>query len=315
MPPRICTVTPNPNLDRTLTVPDVRLDEVLRATESRVDPGGKGFNVSRALKGLGMESLAIAFLGGADGERLGALLAGHGVTPRAVPIADDTRTCYVVTDAAGSRHLKVNERGPFVAESEAAALFAAVAEEAQPDDLWVLAGSLARGLPDDFYERMVRLLRTRGARSVLDAGGEAMRLGLRALPFMIKPNALEAGELLSASVRTPAEAAVAAARLCDAGVEIVAISLGAEGLVLARGGELVHALPPLVQVHNAVGAGDATVAGMLWALAQGLSLIEMARWGAACGTTAAMRPGTDFGVLADVQAVATEVRVEPLGGR
>lgn len=310
MRPRIRTLTPNPNLDRTLTVPAVRLEEVLRATESRLDPGGKGFNVSRALKGLGMESLAVALLGGADGARLGELLAAHGVAMRAVPIADETRTCYVVTDAAGSRHLKVNEPGPFVTEAEAAALFAVVAEEARPGDLWVLAGSLPRGLQDDFFERLIRLLRMHDARPVLDASGEALRLGLRALPFMIKPNALEAGELLGAPVRTPAEAAQAATRLCDAGVTIVAISLGAEGLVMAQGGHVVHALPPAVQARNTVGAGDATVAGMLWALAQGLPLIEMARWGAACGTAAAMRPGTDFGTLANVRAVAARVSVQ-----
>ncbi len=312
MPPRILTLTPNPSLDRTLTVPAVRLDEVLRATESRVDPGGKGFNVARALAALGMACTPLAFLGGDTGLQLAALMEAAGVAVQPVPITDATRTCYVVTDAQGSRHLKVNEPGPRVSEAESALLFAAVERDARPGDLWVLAGSLPRGLENDFYARLVRLLRAAGARPVLDASGEALRQGLAAAPFLIKPNALEAGEVLGVEISTPGEAARAAVQLCGTGVEVVAISLGAEGLVLGQGAMCVHAQPPMVQARNTVGAGDATVAGILWALAQELPLLEMARWGAACGTAAAMCAGTDFGTRAEVRALAVHVRVEPL---
>ncbi len=161
MPARIFTLTPNPNLDRTLTVPEVILDEVLRADDSRVDPGGKGFNVSRALMQLGMKSVAIAFLGGANGARLVNLMAAHDVSAQAVPIANESRTCYVVTDAGGRHHLKVNEPGPFVTELELQALIAAVEEAVRPGDFWVLAGSLPRGAPDDLFATLIRLLRAR----------------------------------------------------------------------------------------------------------------------------------------------------------
>jgi 1-phosphofructokinase family hexose kinase len=310
MPPRIFTFTPNPNLDRTLTVTDVCLDTVLRAVASRVDPGGKGFNVARALHALGIAGTALAFLGGDTGARLRDMMAGAGVDVQAVPVANETRTCYVVTDAAGVRHLKVNEPGPVVSEAEVAACFAAIGAQVRSGDLWVLAGSLPPGVEQDFYARLIGLLHKMGAHVVLDASGEALRLGLHARPFLVKPNALEAGEALGIEISTPNVAAHAAAQLCAMGVDYGAISLGAEGLVLAHAGESVHAWPPAVQARNTVGAGDAAVAGMLWALAQGLPLDEMARWSVACGTAAAMRPGTDFGPLDEVERVATQVRIE-----
>lgn len=306
--PRIFTFTPNPNLDHTLTVADVRLDEVLRASAARIDPGGKGFNVARALANLGVASRAVAFLGGAAGARLDAMMAAAAIDVRAVPIANETRSCYVVTDAEGTHHLKVNEPGPLVSASEVGALLSVIAEEAQAGDLWVLAGSLPQGVGTHLYAEVIELLHARGALAVLDASGEALRLGLRARPFLIKPNALEAGEVLSVTIDTPQSAARATVQLCGAGVEMAAISLGADGLVLAREGACVHAIPPAVQARNTVGAGDATVAGMLWALARALPLAEIARWGVACGTAAAMRPGTDFGSLEAVAQVAEQVQ-------
>lgn len=310
--PRILTLTPNPGLDVTVTVPEVQLDTVLRASATRVDPGGKGFNVARALSALGMESVALAPLGGHAGARMVEMLAAHRVAIQVVPIAQETRSCYVVTDAAGTRHLKVNEPGPMLTGAEGASLIAAVDAAAQAGDFWVLAGSLPPGLPADFFAQLIRLLQRRGAHAVLDASGEALRLGVAARPFMIKPNALEVADLLGSEVRTLAEAAQAARTLCAAGVEIVAISLGADGLLLAKDGVAVHAQPPAIQPRNTVGAGDASVAGILWALAQGLPPAEMARWGAACGTAATMRPGTDFAPLVEVQAIAAATAVEAI---
>ncbi len=164
MLPRIITVTPNPSLDRTLIVPAVRLDEVLRATATRVDPGGKGFNVARALAALGMQSTPIAYLGGDTGAALEAMMAAAGAPVEPIAIAGATRTCYVVSDAAGTHHLKVNEAGPEVSAAEENALFDALEARVRMSDLCVLAGSLPRGVDDDFYEQLVDMLNGRGAR-------------------------------------------------------------------------------------------------------------------------------------------------------
>lgn len=317
-PLRVVTLTPNPVLDRTLTVPQVLLDTVLRADEVRLDAGGKGFNVSRALKTMGSESVAMALVGGATGALLEEMLHAWGVTTRFVQVHDETRTNIVVTEADGAHHLKVNEAGPQIRPHELEQLLAAIDDVLQPNDLWVLAGSLPRGLPADFYARLIERIGARGGAVVLDASGEPLRQGLQAAPFLAKPNALEAAEATGLPVAGVEEAAAAARRLLAQGVRLPAISLGADGLLLAalEGAatvpEVWHAQPPPIVALNTVGAGDAAVAGMVWALAQGLAAPEVVRYGAACGTAAAARAGVTFATLVEVEAMAQQVVVRRL---
>jgi 1-phosphofructokinase family hexose kinase len=320
-PSRIVTLTPNPNIDRTLTVPRVKLDTVLRALEVRQDAGGKGFNVARQLKALGSESLAMAFVGGDTGRAIAQMMHDGGVATRLVQVADETRLCIVVTEPDGATHLKVNEPGPTISVAEFDALLAAVADEARAGDLWVLAGSLPRGLPVDFYAQVIALLRTQGAHVLLDASGEALRAGVAARPFCAKPNLLELAEATGRPMETVADAAEGARLLCAGGIALVAVSMGPDGLLLAVAGagkepaRIWHAQPPAIQALNSVGAGDAAVAGIAWALAAGHAPAEVARWAVACGTAAAQREGVTFGAHDEVAAVARQVRVEEIASQ
>jgi 1-phosphofructokinase family hexose kinase len=307
MNPRIVTLTPNPVLDRTLTVPTVILNEVLRATDKRDDLGGKGFNVSSALKAMGMDSLALGFVGGATGDRLQQMLAERGIATKLLQISDETRTNIVVTDALGVQHVKVNEAGPLVTELEVEQLATMVEQEARNGDYWVLAGSLPRGVPHDFYARLISCIQNRGGRALLDASGPALLHGLAARPSLIKPNALEVSEATGISATNVAEAASAARSLQARGIETVAISLGAEGMLAARDNDLVYAAPPQVTAVSAVGLGDAALAGMLWALIHDLPFEQVVRWSVACGTAAALKPGTSFATLDEVRTVEAAV--------
>lgn len=309
-PQRIVTLTPNPVLDRTLTVPEVLLDTVLRATEVRFDAGGKGFNVSRALMALGVETLAVALVGGATGRTLEQMLHEQGVATRFVQVHDETRTNIVVTEADGARHLKVNEAGPLVLPAELAAFEAAIEEEARPGDLWVLAGSLPRGMPAAFYAEAIERLRRRGALAALDASGDALRLGLAAQPFLAKPNHLELAEATGLPLASLDEIVEAARAVVRGGVAVAAVSLGADGLLVATDEGAWHARPPAITARNTVGAGDATVAGIVWALLQGETPAGLARWGAASGTAAAARAGVTFGAADDVRRMADLVDVQ-----
>lgn len=314
MAPRIFTVTPNPVLDRTLTVPQLILDDVLRAAEVHLDAGGKGFNVSRALAAMGTPSTAMAFLGGSTGQKLAQMMAARGVLCDFTPIAEETRTNIVVQEPGG-RHLKVNEAGPEIAPDEVQAMLSRIGEVAQEGDIWVFAGSLPRGVAADFYRICIATVQARGARAVLDVNGDSLLEGLRARPFLAKPNLQEAGQATGREVRTIDDAWCALQSLIDGGVIIAAISMGADGLITANGGQFVWARPPSVVARNTVGAGDATVAGMIWALAQGWELEECARYGVACGTTAVTRPGVDFGALDEVKTMAQRILVEEGAGK
>jgi len=311
----IVTVTPNPVLDRTLTVPHITFNEVLRATALQLDCGGKGFNVSRALWALGEESVAMGFVGGATGQMLADSLAGLGIATDFTPIAGETRTSTVVVEVGGKRQIKVNEAGPTVTEAEWMSLLDRVRQRVRPGDIWVLSGRLPPGVPPDFYVRVIGLVQGVGARAFLDTSGAALCLGCTAKPHLAKPNREEVEELVRAGgsvsrIDTDADLLDAARLLLRQGIDLVAVSLGERGLLLTSERRTVWARPPRVRVRNVVGAGDALLAGLVWAAVRGLSLEEMARWGVAAGTAAAMQPGVNFGTRSEVEAVYREVSVE-----
>ena len=306
----IVTVTPNPVLDRTLTVPRIVFNEVMRATSSRLDWGGKGFNVSRALQALGVESAAMGFVGGATGQMLERGLRDLGIATDFVHIAGETRTNIVVTDVGAEQYVKVNEAGPTVQAQELAAFFDQARERVRPGNIWVLSGSLTPGVPPDFYAQLIALVQAGGAKALLDSSGEPLRLGCVAGPYLAKPNAVEAEEVTRRVVSSDAGALGAAEFFLHQGIELVALSLGADGLLLASKQQAVWARPPRVQARNPVGAGDALLAGIAWALERGLPLEEVARWGVAAGTAAAVREGVSVGTRTEVEALYERVRLD-----
>ena len=306
----IYTVTLNPSLDRTLTVPQIIENEVLRAAQVRLDWGGKGLNVSRALKALGGESIALGFCGGATGVVLIDGLHALGIPTRFIPIANETRTCTVIAESGASgRHIKVNEPGPTTSPDEQAALLALVAETAQAGDYWTLNGSLPPGAPVGFYATLIDLVRSHGARVCLDTSGEALLLGCAAHPFLVKPNRAEASAVTGIDIRSAADAQRAVDVFLQQGVQWAALSLGEEGLLLASRGESAWAKPPEIAIQGPTGAGDALLAGLLWAFERSLPVEEVARWGVACGAAAAMLPGTGVGSRSEVEAIYDLTRV------
>lgn len=309
----IITVTPNPALDRTLTVPAIVFDEMVRASESRLDLDGKGVNVSKALGALGVATTILGFAGGSAGEQLARGLAALGFATDFTPVAGETRTNTIIIDAAAQRYVKANEPGPAVQAAELEAFFAHARELAQPGDTWIMSGSLPPGAPPDFFARLIALVQALGARALLDTSGVPLRHGLAARPYLAKPNADEAQELTGHPIAGADDALVAARFFLDQGVELVALSLGAEGLLLASRTQAIHAWPPRVHALNPVGAGDALLAGIAWALERGLALPEVARWGVASGTAAAVRTGTGAAPRAEVEALYDAVQVDVSG--
>lgn len=318
----IYTVTLNPVLDRTLSVPAIIFDEVLRATAVRFDWGGKGFNVSRALKALGGESVALGFTGGTTGQMLERGLEELGIATDLTPISGETRTNIVISEGGSGRYIKVNEAGPLVQEEEQEAFLAKVRQRANPGDCWVLSGSLPPGIPPDFYALLVDLVQAQGGRAFLDASGEPFRLGCAAAPFLVKPNALEAEEATGISIRAGKDprngedaqleesARAAAAFFLGQGVVFVALSLGADGLLFASREGMALVRPPKVPIGNPTGAGDSLLAGLVWALGRGYTPHEIAGWGVASGTAAAMQAGTGVGTFQEVEAIYKQVMIQ-----
>jgi 1-phosphofructokinase family hexose kinase len=308
----IYTVTLNPAVDRELTVPAMEFDSVLRATEARVDFGGKGFNVSRLLKGLGADSTAVGFLGGRAGELLQDGLQSLGIGTDFVWVPGETRTNVSIVNQSHDHYIKVNEKGPLVSEEKQTELLKKIDSLAARGDWWVLAGSLPPGIPDDFYSRIVSVLTKHGANAILDTSGESLRLGCLEHPYLVKPNAEEAQALTGISMESPVETAASAAEIRRLGAQNVVISMGKAGALLhtAEGTWLTHS--PAIQEKNPIGAGDSMVGGLVWALTQGLGLKNALGWGVASGAATASLPGTEVGTRPLIEELFKQVRFEKL---
>jgi 1-phosphofructokinase family hexose kinase len=308
----IYTLTLNPAVDRELTVPAMEFDSVLRATKTQVDFGGKGINVSRLLRGMGVPSTAVGLAGGKAGEILLAGLQTLGIDTDFVWVAGETRTNVSIVTEAGGHYLKVNEQGPVIEPARQQALLDKIGGLAGPGDWWVLAGNLPPGVPDAFYAQIIAVLNGQGAQTLLDTTGEALRLGCQAKPFLVKPNAEEARALTGRPMATPLEIAAGAAAIRALGAQNVVISLGKAGALLQTASStwLVHS--PAVTERNPIGAGDSMVGGLVWALTRGQKLPDALGWGVASGAATASLSGTEVGSPQLIEALLARVSYERL---
>jgi len=308
----IYTVTLNPAVDRELTVPAVEFDSVLRASESRVDFGGKGFNVSRLLKGMQASSTAVGFLGGRAGELLQDGLQSLGIGTDFVWVPGETRTNVSIVTQSHDHYIKVNEKGPLVDAARQRELLEKIDSLARPGDWWVLAGSLPPGIGDDFYARIVSVLNRHEAHAILDTSGESLRFGCTENPSLVKPNAKEAQALTGLPVNTPLEIAAAVAAIRRMGAQNVVISMGKAGALLHTSEGIWLAHSPKIKEKNPIGAGDSMVGGLVWALTQGIALKEALSWGVASGAATASLPGTEVGSRLLIQDLFAQVQYERL---
>ena len=299
----IVTVTPNPALDRTLEVPDLPRGEVVRATATRTDLGGKGLNVARALVTTGHASRVVVPVGGSAGQRLLTAAEQAGLQTVAVPIAADVRTNFSLVEPDG-RVTKINEPGPHLTTGEVAALRAAT-RDALTDATWLATcGSLPPGVPVDSHARLIDDGHVAGVRVAVDASGPALVEALAASPDLVKPNVHELAELVGHPLRCLGEVADAAAKIVARGVGAVVASLGTDGAVLVDRDGRWHATGPDIVVRSAVGAGDALVAGLLAAGGRGPDAL---RRGVAYGAGAAALPGTQFPTSAQLRLDQVQV--------
>ncbi len=279
----IITLTPNPSVDRTLLVEHIRFNEVLRTEPAELDWGGKGFNVSRALKLLNQDVLALAWVGGAAGKMLVDGLNNLGIQTDFIRVEEETRTNTMARELAGEWYIRLNEPGPHIPQDAIDALLQKAANLAKEGDIWVASGSLPQDVPDTFYADLISMVHAKGARVFFDAYDQALRLGVEAHPFLVKPEIAEAEAFAGFPIRNYSDAQRAVLSFLRHGAENVAMTIGGLGVLLATQKEMVLALPPKMKARNFVISGDAVMAGLVYGLAMKLSLTDSARWGAAFG--------------------------------
>lgn len=308
----IYTVTLNPALDKTVEIPGMALDTVNRITEMRTDPGGKGINVSKVIAKLGGESCAVGILGGGSGKMLEKLLKGEPFATRFRFVEGQTRTNLKIIDREGHTNTDINEPGLTVTDADLDALLRELLAELRPGDIVVLAGSLPKGAPQDTYRSWTAACKKAGARVFLDADGALLAEGIKAAPYLIKPNDDELSRLAGRKLETIEELTAEGQKLLERGIERVVISLGGRGALYLRKGSTIYAEGLRVPVGSTVGAGDSVVAALAYAEAQGLSEEEAVRLSTAAGAANVMCSGTQAAEREAVEALLPKVRFSRL---
>lgn len=300
---RIVTLTLNPAMDLSTTAARVEPTRKLRCSLPHYDPGGGGINVARVVATLGGDALAVYPGGGPFGDLLERTLAGLGVPQRRVPIAGDTRESFTVDEGASGLQYRFVLPGPELSAVEQQACLGAIAA-LDPRPSWlVLSGSFPPGVAPMFFDQVVALAQRIGARLVLDCSGEALRhAGQRGGIHLLKPSLSELATLAGGKVEGVAAQEAALRELIGRGVvEVIVLSLGGEGAVLASKEGIERFAPLDVPVCSAVGAGDSMVGAMVLALSRGWSLPAAVRYGIAAGSATLMRPGTELCRAEDVE--------------
>jgi 1-phosphofructokinase len=318
--PRVLTVTLNPAIDMRMRFASLQLEGLNRAQGVELEPSGKGINVARALARQGFDVTAVALLGGPFGMMLEARLLEQSISSQAVqglrllrvPIAGETRCNVKVLDLERSAVTELNAPGPRVSEAELEDLWQTLRREVSAGDLVVLSGSLPTGAPVTTYANLIRELSSLGAKTYFDADGPALRAGLGAQPFLIKPNRLEAETLLQMQITSPDDALEAARRFQTLGAQAVVLSLGADGALFVSDTEAVFTQPPIVQVQSTVGSGDALLSGVITAQLQGLSWPKTARYATAVAAARVSSIGLEFPEPHEIAALLERVQVSPV---
>ncbi len=289
----IYTVTLNPALDKTVEIVNFTVDSVNRITKMRTDPGGKGINVSKVIDKLGGKSIATGILGGGTGTAIQSALEEMRLESSFLFAEGETRTNLKVVDPEHHTNTDINEPGLTVTDELLNSLLKELLEKLGEEDIVVLSGSLPKGAPKDTYYTWVKACRDTGAKVILDADGELLAEGLKASPYLIKPNNHELSGLMGRTLETPGELENAARNLMSQyGIKKIVVSMGGEGALYVTGDETIYAEGLKVPVGSTVGAGDSVVAALAVAEERGLALEETVRLSIATGAANVMCSGT-----------------------
>ena len=305
----IVCVTPNAALDRTLLVPDFAIGHISRIPKAIAVPGGKGLNVLRAVRILGGGALAMGLLGGYTGETVAAMVEADGYPAQWTFFAGETRACTII--AAGGTSTVINESGQ-IAPADWKALADDIRRVAARDDVYAvcLCGSLPDGAPPDAPANLVASIKGTGVQLWVDSSKTALRNAIAAKPYAIKVNRDEIAEALDVKLESRGDAVALARSLVADGIQIVVISLGAEGALLIADDLAAQATPPAIQPVDPVASGDCLHAGLVTALAAGADLAEALRRGVAAGTVNALYAGGAQFAYAHFLEILSETRVE-----
>jgi 6-phosphofructokinase 2 len=292
--PSIITITFSPCIDKSTSVPALIPEKKLICAAPKLEPGGGGINIARAIKKLGGEATAIFPSGGYTGKYFNHLLEKENIDVVIIETENETRENIIVLDEAGNNQYRFGMPGTALTETEWKKCLHAV-EKINEVEFIIASGSLPPGVPADIYVALAKIAKSKKAKFIVDTSGEALKHAAEEGVYMLKPNL---GELsyLAGKKEIPADEIknIAQKMIARGACEVMVVSMGAAGAMLVTGEMAATFTPPSVERKSTVGAGDSMVAGIVFYLAQGKNLLQAVQYGVACGTAATLNAGTEL---------------------
>lgn len=300
----IYTVTFNPSIDYVIQVDDFTVGTINRVKNDGKYAGGKGINVSRVLKNIGVESRALGFIGGFTGKFIEDSLRNAGISTDFVRVQQDTR---INVKLKSVEETEINGSGPDISRDDLNKLFEKV-KDLKEDDFIVLAGNVQKSVPRNIYSTIQT--KCGKGKVVVDTTGEALADTLQYSPLLIKPNIHELGELFDAEIKETEKVIYYAKKLRGMGARNVIVSMGKDGALLICREGVYSASAPKGEVKNSVGSGDSLVAGFLSRYTKGSSIVDAFKYGAAAGSATAF--SMDLCRKEDIEKLLPEVEIKRL---
>ncbi len=307
----ILTITLNPSIDRGYIVDGFEKGKVFRAKEVQYTPGGKGLNVTKVIKSFGEPVTATGFLGGMSGKYIESQLDSMDIQNKFISTDGETRSCIAILSSDKSQ-TEVLENGPYISEAETLDFYEMYKDIISDYEIICASGSLPKGLGMDTYQKLINIANKQGKKFILDTSGEALRLGIEAVPFLVKPNQEELEKLVGHTISNEDDIIGGAKYLLEKNINIVVVSLGAEGSMAFSKDYAYRVKVPKVRAVNPVGSGDSMVAGFAVSILRKYDLETMLKVAAACGTANAMEAETGKVNMDNVKHIMDKIIIEKI---
>jgi tagatose 6-phosphate kinase len=306
----ITTVTLNAAIDKTYFLPTFPLGEVTRIGEMTAFPGGKGINVARVVHQLGCPVVATGFVGGHNGAFITDELNKQEIQSDFVEADGESRLCLNIIHEESMISTELLEPGPTVAVNQIRALENKVREWAQRSDVVILSGSAPEGVPANIYATLIKICKQAGAKVFMDASGQLLTEGIRAVPHFIKPNETEVAALLDSAALEESKLVACVRAMIDRGISCTAVTLGDKGAIVGWHDQIYRVTVPRLRVVNTVGCGDAFVAGMAVGMFKRHTAKECIRLAAASSCANALSREAGTVQAEDLQRLLPQVQIE-----
>ena len=311
----ITTITLNAAIDQVYEVESLTVGGVNRVAGITQEAGGKGINVAKVLHYSGENVTVGGFAGGINGKRIRQLLEKKSISNELIPVSGESRICLTVLNSSENEVTELLGPGPTISEEEWQSMLEWVRQKSKSIEWFVLSGSLPKGIQAAAYAELIQIINANGAKAILDTSSDALRFGIRAKPFAIKPNEQEIAVILGKDAVTETDLLEAGNLFVNQGIEHVCFSLGEDGAIFVNQYGYFKANAPKIEVVNTVGSGDAFVGGLLYGLANKEEISTAYKRAIAYGSVNAMYHAIGFINLEQVKLLMEQITIKKIKDR